>query len=247
MSTSDNVAWHNNARIDRRAAGTDYSIISTPVRAMELPELNIHKLFATPVIISHLPDVQDLNRELLEHTLARAASEPGRQHSNQNGWQSPDDFATLELPAARRLCAIVTQVVNAATAVNTPNGLIEAAFEWRTNAWANVNPPGASNAMHGHPGAFWSAVYYVDDGGANADEGGSGGELILQDPRGVLPAMHDPLLRFRVEGCLTAGYVEAVNPKPGMLILFPSWILHGVEPFSGTRPRVSVAFNFGSP
>lgn len=29
---------------------------------------------------------------------------------------------------------------------------------------ANVSPPGASNEYHCHPGAVWSAVYYVDDG-----------------------------------------------------------------------------------
>lgn len=211
---------------------------------MGTPELQIHKLFSTPVILTHLDDAHDINLSLLEHFLPRAASETGRQHSNQSGWQSTDDFHVLELPAARRLCEIVTGVVNAATAVNTPGGMVEASFEWRMNAWVNVNPPGASNAMHGHPGAFWSAVYYVDDGGAEED---GGGQLVLQDPRGVLPAMHDPLLRFRVEGCLTAGYVEAIRPRPGLLVLFPAWLLHAVDPFRGPRPRVSVAFNFGSP
>jgi hypothetical protein len=29
--------------------------------------------------------------------------------------------------------------------------------------------------------------------------------------------------------------------------VFPSWLLHAVDPFHGPRPRVSVAFNFGTP
>jgi uncharacterized protein (TIGR02466 family) len=211
---------------------------------MAAQELNIRKLFATPILLTHLDDAPVLNQELLAHILPRAQKEEGRRHSNLGGWQSTDDFHTLDLPAARTLCREVKEVVNAATAVSGPQGLVEPAFEWRINAWVNVNPPGASNALHGHPGAFWSAVYYVDDGGAGP---GDGGELFFQDPRGVLPAMHDPLLRFRVEGCLSAGYMESIRPVPGLLVVFPSWLLHAVDPFRGTRPRVSVAFNFGTP
>jgi uncharacterized protein (TIGR02466 family) len=211
---------------------------------MATSELQIHKLFSTPVVLAHLDDADALNQALLTHFLPRAGEQSGRRHSNLGGWQSEDDFQALELPAARTLCREVTQVVSAATALNTPGGLAEVTFDWRMNAWVNVNPPGSSNALHGHPGAFWSAVYYVDDGGAGPDDGG---ELTFQDPRGVLPAMHDPLLRFRVEGCLTAGYIESIRPVPGLLVVFPAWLLHAVDPFRGSRPRVSVAFNFGAP
>lgn len=209
-----------------------------------VPELSVRKLFATPVILTRLADAQALNRALLDHFLPLARSGAGRRHSNLGGWQSADDFHTLALPAARALCREATRVVSAATAVQTPGGLVEADFAWRMNAWVNVNPPGASNALHGHPGAFWSAVYYVDDGGAGPEDGG---QLFFQDPRGVLPAMHDPLLRLRVEDCLTAGYIEAIRPEPGLLVVFPAWLLHAVDPFRGVRPRVSVAFNFGTP
>lgn len=207
-------------------------------------ELNVRKLFATPVVLTHLDGAAALNEALLAHFLPMAGVHAGRRHSNIGGWQSDDNFQTLDLPAARDLCLAVSKVVREATAVSTPSGLVEADFEWRVNAWVNINPPGTSNALHGHPGAFWSAVYYVDDGGAGLDDGG---DLVLQDPRGVLPVMHDPLLRFRVEGCLTAGYAESIRPEPGLLVLFPSWLLHAVDPFRGDRPRVSVAFNFGAP
>lgn len=207
-------------------------------------EPQVRKLFATPIVIARIPDAAELNRALLAHFLPAARDQQGRRHTNIGGWQSQDDFNRLDLAAAKTLCREVTQVVNTATAIDTPNGLIEAAFDWRVNAWVNVNPPGASNALHGHPGAYWSAVYYVDDGGAGVDDGG---ELYFQDPRGVLPAMHDPLLRFRVEGCLSAGFTESIRPEPGMLVVFPAWLLHAVDPFRGDRPRVSIAFNFGAP
>jgi uncharacterized protein (TIGR02466 family) len=211
---------------------------------MTAPEPTVRKLFATPIVLARIPDADALNAALLAHFLPLAREQEGRKHTNIGGWQSKDDFQTLDLPAAQTLLREVIAVVNTATAVSTPNGLIEAAFEWRVNAWVNVNPPGASNALHGHPGAYWSAVYYVDDGGAGE---GDGGELFFHDPRGVLPAMHDPLLRFRVEGCLSAGYTESIRPEPGLVVIFPSWLLHAVDPFRGNRPRVSIAFNFGTP
>lgn len=211
---------------------------------MPMSEPQVRKLFATPIVLARLEEAEAVNAALLAHFLPLASEGAGRRHSNLGGWQSNDDFHTLDLPAAQTLYREVTRVVNSATAISTPNGLIEAAFDWRVNAWVNVNPPGASNALHGHPGAYWSAVYYVDDGGAGPDDGG---ELFFQDPRGVLPAMHDPLLRFRIEGCLSAGFSETIRPEPGLLVVFPSWLLHAVDPFRGPRPRVSIAFNFGTP
>ncbi|WP_332879400.1 TIGR02466 family protein [Massilia sp. S19_KUP03_FR1] len=211
---------------------------------MTTPEITVRKLFCTPLLISHLDGAADMNHALLAHFLAQPAQEPGRRHSNLGGWQSDDNLQTLALPAAQSLCRMVTAVVDAATAVHVPGGLIEAALAWRMNAWVNINSSGASNAVHGHAGAFWSAIYYVDDGGAGP---ACGGELFFYDPRGLLPAMHDPLLRFRIEGCVTAGYTEKITPEAGMLLVFPSWLLHSVDPFFGTRPRVSVAFNFGTP
>lgn len=211
---------------------------------MAIPDIAVRKLFSTPLLLAHLDGADEINRALLAHFLPKPAQETGRRHTNLGGWQSEDNFHTLELPEAQRLCQMVTEVVSSATAVYAHGGLVEAQLAWRVNAWVNINPPGASNAMHGHAGAFWSAVYYVDDGGAGPDDGG---ELFFHDPRGLMPAMHDPLLKFRIEGCVTAGYTESLRPEPGLLVVFPSWLLHGVDPFHGVRPRVSVAFNFGAP
>ena len=36
---------------------------------------------------------------------------------------------------------------------------------WICNMWANINRSGHANEFHSHPGAYWSCVYYVDDGG----------------------------------------------------------------------------------
>jgi uncharacterized protein (TIGR02466 family) len=116
------------------------------------------------------------------------------------------------------------------------------AVTWRGNMWANINRTGHGNEFHSHPGAYWSAVYYVDDGGID-DDPSLGGELEFMDPRGPLPAMNAPHLGFAMPGGLSAGATERVRPKAGRLVLFPAWMLHQVRPYRGTAERISVALN----
>jgi len=42
---------------------------------------------------------------------------------------------------------------------------------------------------------------------------------------------------------LKAGANEAVIPKAGRLVMFPSWLLHQVKPYRGNAERISIAFN----
>jgi uncharacterized protein (TIGR02466 family) len=116
------------------------------------------------------------------------------------------------------------------------------AVTWHGNMWANVNRSGHGNEFHSHPGAFWSGVYYVDDGGIDADPS-LGGELEFMDPRGPLPAMNAPHLGYAMPGGLTGGATERIRPKAGRLVMFPSWMIHQVRPYQGTAERISIAFN----
>jgi uncharacterized protein (TIGR02466 family) len=35
-----------------------------------------------------------------------------------------------------------------------------------------------------------------------------------------------------------------VAPKPGMLLLWESWLRHGVAPHAGKTSRISISFNY---
>ena len=112
----------------------------------------------------------------------------------------------------------------------------------RDSAWANVNRDGHGNEFHSHPGAYWSASYYVDDGGAASDPS-LGGEFEIQDPRGIAPAMLAPELAFAMPGGQSIGASELVRPKGGLLLIFPSWLSHAVRPYCGEGVRISIAIN----
>ncbi len=199
----------------------------------------VRQLFATPVAVAHLGLPAQVNRELAETILAREASQPTTEHSNLGGWQSSWDLLDWGGPAAS---AVISAGKALAGKLTCDRQGQPRAVEWRVNAWANVNRSGHANEAHSHPGAFWSGSYYVDDGGIGADPR-LGGEFELRDPRGVAPAMYAPQLAFAAPGGLSIGAAETIAPTTGMLLLFPSWLEHGVRPYRGEAARISIAFN----
>jgi hypothetical protein len=103
--------------------------------------------------------------------------------------------------------------------------------------WSVRLQPGAgSHVDHVHQAGWLSSACYIDIPpavGADAREGW----LKLGQP-GV--PTNPPL-----------GPESWVRPEPGRLVLFPSYMWHGVTPFGGDRPRLTVAFDLvpaeGSP
>jgi len=200
--------------------------------------MNIVSLFATPVVLSDLPDAASLNNELAATIVAREKKHPGTQHSNLGGWQSDWEMDRWGGAAAIKLLAIGR---NTANRVTTDREGRPVTITWKANMWANVNRSGHGNEFHSHPGSFWSGVYYVDDGGIDGDPS-LGGELEFMDPRGPGPAMYAPHLAFGAAG-LSVGANETVRPKAGRLVMFPAWLLHQVRPYKGNAQRISIAFN----
>lgn len=202
-------------------------------------DFTVRGCFSTPVATLELPGGGALNAELRAVILARAAATPGARHSNLGGWQSSWDFDQWGGAAGRTVLAAAIEVADRLTSDRSGKPV---PVEWKYNAWANVNRAGHANEFHTHPGAFWSATYYVDDGGIDADPS-LGGEFEMQDPRGVAPAMYAPLLAFALPGGQSAGAAELIRPKAGMMIVFPAWLSHGVRPYAGKAARISVALN----
>ena len=97
-------------------------------------------------------------------------------------------------------------------------------------AWVNLLRNGAYNKVHNHPGAVWSAVYYVSLGRPDKTIPDNG-LIEFMDPR---------------PGNIHGGK-EKIEPEDGLLIIFPSWLYHYVNPYQGEMERISIAFNICSP
>jgi len=101
--------------------------------------------------------------------------------------------------------------------------------------WANVNPPGGMNRAHVHPNCLWSGVYYI-----KAPK--NSGHLKIDDPR-ASAAMVRPNQK---KGPVPPRLFRETHYEPvaGRCIMFPSWLMHCVDPNQSNDIRISVSFNF---
>jgi uncharacterized protein (TIGR02466 family) len=105
-----------------------------------------------------------------------------------------------------------------------------------TGCWANVSAPGAGHRVHNHPNNYLSGVYYVrTDQAANT--------INFLDPRPQTAIIRPPVTELTAENTEQV----VVNVKDGMLLMFPAWLQHSVDPNRSDRTRISIAFNIMFP
>jgi uncharacterized protein (TIGR02466 family) len=194
--------------------------------------------FGTPIIAYPWPDSDALNAALKALILAKEKESSGMTRSNVGGWHSGTEFFTWDAECIRALFSRIQQLTIALTRsiTLTPEGPRK--FNYRLDGWANVNRRGSYNTVHNHPNCLWSGVYYVSPGLPDAAAGPQNGKLELLDPRVGANLMY-------VKGTiLESRYL--IDPLPGLMVMFPSWLNHLVHPFQGEGERISVAFNIVS-
>jgi uncharacterized protein (TIGR02466 family) len=202
------------------------------------PDLSL--IFPTPISIRTLLGVDAINAGLEQAILQRRRLDGGNRYSNVGGWQSTSDFFDWPEPEARTLKSEVIRAVrhiNAMPAMMQQQraaDLSQNLVGFRGAGWANVNENGDYNTPHIHSGEQWSIVYYVATG---EPEPGHplNGKLELRDPR---PGAH-----FGYTRGFTFGQPLEIDPKPGMMVVFPAWLEHWVHPFYGRGRRISIAMN----
>lgn len=205
------------------------------VDPIKTADVEVLRLFAVPVMQTMLAGAAELNAELRAAIFANRKTSKGITRSNLLGWHSDLEMLRWGGEAARRLALTVMSISGARTTDIALKG-DQPRYEMRVEMWANVSPAGASNQFHAHPGCLWSAVYFVDDGGSRD------GALVLKDPNFPMNRMYAPDLRFAdAEG--VAPTLFEIAPEPGKLIMFPSWLEHGVKPHPGPGERISIAIN----
>jgi len=202
-----------------------------PNRMLDMAQSGVLQyLFPTPVFCYVLRDADALNAELHDLILEKERTTPSVDKSNLGGWQSQVDFFEWDAPAVATLQRYLAGAVEIATSrLPIPPNL---KMQFDLYAWAAVNRKGHYNTSHVHPSATWSGVYYVDPGDETPDAPGAFLELahpimaaVMSFFPGVLP------------------HALTVRPESGMIILFPSYLVHSVRLYHGERPRICVPFN----
>jgi len=102
--------------------------------------------------------------------------------------------------------------------------------------WVNISRRGEYSMPHTHPDSTASVVYCLDPGDPNPD-----------DPMDGLLAFVDP----RYEACCRDDKAFMNTPfmpkmTAGSMIIFPSTLVHCVNPYAGERPRITFSWDINT-
>jgi len=194
--------------------------------------------FGTPLLMRQF-DAPDLNAALQRILLKREASHPQMRtgqlnRSNLGGWRSEPDLLSWPEPEIATLKGMIHEAVSQMMQLAAAGAQVQIRADFNLVAWANINRRGSYNVSHNHPGNHWSGVYYVSTGQPDAGRP-LNGIIEFQDPRPAGAAAPIPGFDF--------GHRQTIEPKPGLMLVFPSWHVHMVHPFFGDGERISIAFN----
>ncbi|HEU5322250.1 MAG TPA: TIGR02466 family protein [Methylomirabilota bacterium] len=195
--------------------------------------VGLESLFVTPLVRIEWPDAEPLNRHLAEliQAEARQGEDGGYRYSNVGGWHSRVGYEAHPDEGMQLLMARFRGIARQVTARLAGGDAGEDAYACELSAWANVNHAGDYNLPHNHH-CTWAGVYYVQVPAApGADR--RAGALELLDPRPAATMSPTPGVDHR---CF-------VSPRPGLMLLFPGWVMHMVHPFTGAGERISIACN----
>ena len=191
-------------------------------------------VFSTPVVSVNLPDAEDLNAELSAAILMRARGCSGLVRSNVGGWHSEQDLLNWPETCIARLRSELEAHARDLLQLSITEAGYGESHSLTLVAWANVIEDGGYHSVHDHPAAHWSGVYYVATG-RPADGHPLNGRLELLDPRTGINMVPLPNSAFATR-CI-------IDPEPGRMLFFPSWLKHVVHPFRGTGERISISYN----
>lgn len=185
--------------------------------------------FPTSVWYFDWPDGEQRMSSILTLIEAERTRDPvGMTRSNTSGWHSADDLHRR--PEFQELFTWAFEGVR--TVIDFERWDLTRMQPRFGNAWAVINPPGASNAMHNHPNSVLSGAIYVK---AHPQCG----DLVFRDPR-EQASMVAPYIREHTPWTYRA---VRYRPQVGRMLVFPAWLLHAVESNQSDQERVVISFN----
>ena len=190
-----------------------------------VPVLKALDLFPTRIWQAHLdPLVPHLERWVKDVLAMRAATPKPAGRTVRQGWNS-EDMTVLEQPGFAALREAIRVACASALAE-----MGQGDRPFRLQSWINLHDRGGFNFLHLHEGSLLSGSFYL-----NVPPGS--GEFVFRDPR-------PGVIHGSFKGAVPNGHSDIhLTPSDGLLVLFPCWMEHYVEPHDNDEPRITIAFN----
>jgi hypothetical protein len=208
-----------------------------------------HWLWPTPIGLHRYPGAADFNPQLA-HAFeeGRAAQEQQRGEERGPFFASDDDLLhRVKLPEWQDFVGFIVSSIGATVQEANADAWAGQVLDLRVGIegmWFQCSRGGAFHDVHTHGNCSWSGVYLVQ-----IDEPERRASHPVYGPANGVTRLYGPPLTTLGGAFVDVGnaYLQPphhdIEPVPGQLLLFPSWLLHQAMPYDGEKERVIISFN----
>ena len=206
------------------------------------------RLWETPVFLIKNEDHVDIKDELKSYIYSQEKLQKSSIDSNvalkikSNLSESTFDFLNRDSDIINRLSQFIIQACS--TCISNINQQLWGRYRLQNRpppeleiheSWYHITRPGGYHSAHSHTDCSWCAIYYVDIGEED-DAGSMGGKNIFYRP--FETGYRDPGTDW-----FKSNQWEP-SPQDGVLVLFPSYLMHCAIPYTGKKKdRIVIAMN----
>jgi uncharacterized protein (TIGR02466 family) len=196
----------------------------------------VRRLFVTQLYETEIADPALLDD--LTHSIRGLAhdDEAGRRWSREHRYAGYTSYASLnDLPKRDPAFSDLAKLLTRHAVKFAEECAFDLSRKPRLDSlWVNLLKTGGQHSGHIHPHSIISGTFYVD-----VPRGS--GAIRFEDPRLPLMMVAPPRDKDGPEDLQS--FVQ-VQPRPGLLLMWESWLRHEVLPGTGRGERLSISFNF---
>ena len=198
--------------------------------------MTVRNLFVTPLYEARIADEALLAE--LSHSIRSLAEddEAGQRWSKEHRYVGYTSYASLnDLPKRDPAFADLAKLLGKHASAFAKDCAFELSRKPRFDSlWVNLLRGTGHHSAHIHPHSIISGTLYIE-----VPKGS--GAIRFEDPR--LPMMMAAPTRLSEAPEGLRPFVT-VEPRPGLILLWESWLRHEVMPAAAKGDRLSISFNF---
>lgn len=196
----------------------------------------VRSLFATRLYEAEIADDAILGE--LAHSIRMLSEDDkaGKGWSSEHLYPGYTSYASLnDLPRRDPAIADLAKLLTKHASVFAGDCAFDIPRKPRLDSlWVNLLRGSGHHGAHIHPHSIISGTFYVEVPTRC-------GSIRFEDPR--LPMMMAAPMRHKEAAEELQPFIT-VQPRPGLLLLWESWLRHEVLPGTGRGERLSISFNF---
>jgi len=207
----------------------------------------LHPLWCTPLGVHQFAQAETVNEVLVRVFQTMRATDP-QADTSKAFYASRDDLLNrIRLSEWEQLVRFIVDSVRKTVVLANQSAWTEAKPGFQIamrGIWFQISSQGSHHDVHTHGNCSWSGVYCLQVDApekriADTNLGAANGVTRFYGP--YFNRLGGAAMDFG-NAYLQNAHLD-IDPVPGQLVIFPSWLAHQAMPYHGKLERVIVSFN----